>query len=111
MKKLILLCTLAFVGCSSSEELPPTDSEIIQARTYVADYDRRMEKASQELLKCTDKITDSFINSCRATVYDIYGFNYTNYSELSSSELSNYKYYKLISYRPLTSELKGCVQQ
>lgn len=111
MKKLsmILLSTLTFVGCSAPP--PSTDSDIIQARTFVADYDRRMEKATQELLKCTNLATTELIYACRATVYDINGFTYSSYSELSGQELLIYKDYKLTSYKPLTSELKGCVQQ
>lgn len=95
----------SFISDDKPQVVIKDDSVILQARNYVADYEMRMAKVSEDIKLCLNKFSDqSTYRDCRATVYDVYGFEYNGNRELASSVTKEYAEKKSIAFYPLTTE-------
>ena len=99
------LITMALiVGCSSRIVENPTDADIMQARSYLADFERRMEKVDSQMKVCYTFSEMERFNRCKASVYDSVGFDYDVNTELRSGIKDEIENYKRIAFMPLTTE-------
>ncbi len=99
------LITMALiVGCSSRIVENPTDADIMQARSYLADFERRMEKVDSQMKVCYTFSEMERFNRCKASVYDSVGFDYDVNTELRSGIKDDIENYKRIAFMPLTTE-------
>ena len=99
------LITMALiVGCSSRIVENPTDADIMQTRSYLADFERRMEKVDSQMKVCYTFSEMERFNRCKASVYDSVGFDYDVNTELRSGIKDEIENYKRIAFMPLTTE-------
>lgn len=111
MNKLCIILSLsaiAMFGCVRKEDVTDinqvTDIQIMQARSYIADYERRMEKVSSMLESCS-KLTDrDMYRDCRASAYDSVGIEYDVDKEISGKIKRQIDAYKKIAFIPLSTE-------
>ena len=92
------LITMALiVGCSSRIVENPTDADIMQARSYLADFERRMEKVDSQMKVCYTFSEMGRFNRCKASLI-IFSYQSTSisYSPASSKPFS-YKSFTIIS--------------
>lgn len=93
-----------FSGCARKDIVNPSDADIMQARSYLADFDRRMEKADNSMKVCYTFSDLERFDRCKASVYDSVGFDYDVSTELTSSVKDQIDIYKRIAFMPLTTE-------
>lgn len=100
-----LIITIFIVSCNSKNvSNNPKDSDIIQARSYLADFESRMEKVDKQIEICYNFSEMSRFNRCKASVYDSVGFDYDINTELSKTYKIQIELYKQIAFKPLTTE-------
>ena len=106
----LLLAAISFFGTiiwfvNKPQEVIKDDFVILQARNYIADYEMRMAKVSDDMKLCLNKLSDqTAYRDCRSTVYDTHGFKYNSNRELSSNVTKEYAEKKSIAFYPLTTE-------
>lgn len=99
-----LITMTLIVGCSSRIVENPSDADIMQARSYLADFERRMEKIDSQMKVCYTFSEMGRFNRCKASVYDSVGFDYDVNTELRSGIKDEIENYKRIAFMPLTTE-------
>lgn len=103
----VFFAGMAIGSTNASDSEPKSDSEIMQARNFVADYERRMEEVRPRIEECRKFNNLDFVHDCRKTVYDSVSFEYYDTdANLTSAHKSKYDSKKAIALYPLTSELK-----
>ena len=102
----IILSSLTIIGCVKREAPHITDTDIIQARSYVIDFEQRMEKVQLMLVECEKKIDIDRYKSCKGTAYDTYGISFNSNFNISADLKNKFNDMKQKAFLPLTTELK-----
>lgn len=105
-----ILLSFTLIACQVREvQLTPQekDSEIMNARKYIANYDQRMEKVQKYIIDCLAAIPEKeksvSIEDCRIIAYDTNGF-FRSDSNISQNEKAEYQSNLKIAQKPLSTE-------
>lgn len=101
----IALSSLTLIGCTREPEII-NDVDIIQARSYVIDFEQRMEKVKLMLIECENKIDIDRYNSCKGTAYDTYAISFNANYNIDAYLKQEFNTMKQKAFLPLTTELK-----
>lgn len=101
----IALSSLTLIGCAKEPEII-NDVDIIQARSYVIDFEQRMEKVKLMIVECENKIDIDRYNSCKGTAYDTYAISFNQNFNIAAELKQEFNRMKQIAFLPLTTELK-----
>lgn len=88
-----------------------SDTQILEARKFVADYDERMIKVTEQIQRCAGTPPKrDILAACTKNAYDAQGMESGYYDSLSDISLnphvkSDYNDYKKISMKVLSTEL------
>lgn len=105
---ILSICAISMLGCVRKDEVidinKVTDVQIMQARSYIADYDQRMEKVYLMIKSCSEIPDRDYYRDCRATAYDSVGLSYDIDKELSGRIKDEVTEYRKIALIPLSTE-------
>lgn len=115
---IIIIASVCFLlgivvgGAGTEDETakPTNDAEILKSRRYVVDFDKRMDAANIQILKCTNGSNDiELLNACTSTAYNAQGWRTLEYSTgtlLKESVIKEYDTHKKNALSVMSVEIK-----
>lgn len=86
-----------------------SDNEILNSRKYILEFDSRMERANEQIYKCTGAVPDyKVLRVCTSNAYNAQGWEDADYGKgtvLKQNIVEEYNKHKFIAMKVLSTEL------